>query len=129
MNGLDALSLVICWREGPLKPPNRSFRNNNCGNIRNPSWPTKDAEGYDIYPDFIAGYEALQADLEGKLTGHNSHGLTPASTIADLFKIYAPAEDSNDPASYAAFAAGWCQLALGRPITPATTLGALWTPS
>jgi hypothetical protein len=129
MNGLDATALGIAWREGPLRPPNRSFRNLNPGNIRNPSWPTKDMQGYDIYPDFFSGYEALFDDLQAKFTGRNSHGLGQNSTLLDLMKIYAPAEDSNDPNSYAAFLADWLTKSLNKPISLTSTLSEIWKPA
>lgn len=128
MNGLDALALAICWREGPLKPPNRSFRNCNGGNLRSPSSPAHDSGGYSIYPNFIAGFTALLADLTDKFTGNNSHGLGPTSTLLDLMNVYAPGQDGNDPSSYAAFCAGWIALAIRKPITVSSTLASIWTP-
>lgn len=126
MQGLDALCCAIMWREGEpgFRPPARSFRNNNPGNVRNPAWPRKDADGFDVYPTVVQGYEALWDDVADKCTGDNSHGLTPESTLADFFKVYAPAEDANDPASYAQFAAAWCALAIGKQITIASPLSA-----
>lgn len=131
MNGLDALATAIMWREGQpgFRPNARSFRNCNPGNLRSPDWPNKDADGFDVYGDVIAGYESLWDDLADKFqAGHNSHGLGQSSTLLDLFKIYAPSEDGNDPGSYCVFAAAWCTQALGRPFTPASTLGSIWTP-
>ena len=129
MNGIDALALCIAFREGPLKPPNRNFRNCNPGNLRSTRTPAHDLQGFDIYKDFIEGYESLADDLMDKFqAGKNEHGLGQTSTLAELFQVYAPAEDANDPASYAAFAAGWLQLALGRQITVSTLLGEIWAP-
>jgi hypothetical protein len=131
MNGIDAIATAIMWREGlpGFRPPARSFRNCNPGNLRSPDWPTHDADGFDIYGDFIAGYESLTGDLEDKFqTGKNAHGLGPQSTLLDLFKIYAPSEDGNDPNSYCVFVAGWLNQALGKPISVTTLLGDIWKP-
>lgn len=129
MNGLDALATAIMWREGPFRPPNRSFRNCNPGNLRSPEWPNKDADGFDVYGDVIAGYESLWDDLADKFqTGHNSHGLGPTSTLLDLFKVYAPNQDGNDPDSYCVFAAAWLTQALGHPYSVNSLLGEVWTP-
>jgi hypothetical protein len=129
MNGLDAMALTIAWREGPLRPPNRNFRNCNPGNLRSPRAPAHDTGGYDVYPDFVSGYQALLADLAAKFTdGKNAHGLGQSSTLLELMKIYAPWEDANNPASYAAFIAEWLGLALGRPISVQSKLSEIWTP-
>jgi hypothetical protein len=128
MNGIDVVALAICWREGPLKPPNRSFRNNNCGNLRSTNVLAHDPDGFDIYPDFIAGYEALADDLADKFqTGHNAHGLGPTSTILQLFQVYAPSEDGNDPNSYCMFVTAWVNQAMGKTLTPASQLSEIWT--
>jgi len=130
MNGLDALATAITWREGEpgFKPPARSFRNCNPGNLRSPEWHLHDEEGFDIYPDVIAGYEALVDDLWAKFSGENTHGLGQTSTLGQLFDVYAPGEDHNDPASYAAFAAAWVGLAIGKAITVDSPLSAIWSP-
>jgi hypothetical protein len=129
MTGLDAIATAIMWREGPFKPPNRSFRNCSPGNLRSPDWPNKDPDGFDVYGDVIAGYESLWDDLADKFqAGHNEHGLGPTSTLLDLFKVYAPTEDGNDPNSYCVFVAGWLNQALGRPIVVTTLLGDIWKP-
>jgi hypothetical protein len=131
MNGIDAIATAIMWREGlpGFRPPARSFRNCNPGNLRSPDWPTKDPDGFDIYGDVIAGYESLTGDLEDKFqAGKNAHGLGPQSTLLDLFNVYAPGEDGNDPNSYCVFVAGWLNQALGKPIAVTTLLGDIWKP-
>jgi hypothetical protein len=131
MTGIDAIASAITWREGApgFRPGVRSFINCNPGNLRSSDWPNRDAGGFDIYPDFIAGYESLTGDLEDKFqAGKNEHGLGPQSSLLDLFKIYAPSEDGNDPNSYCVFVAGWLNQALGRPIAVTTLLGDIWKP-
>jgi hypothetical protein len=131
MNGIDALCLaVFLYESGFAKDPTvPAIKNNNPGNLRSPGWKVHDLKGYDVYPDFETGFGHLYDDLQDKLSGHNSHGLGQTSTVAELFKIYAPAEDANDPASYAAFAAGYVQRALGRTVTVQSPLSAIWSPS
>ena len=129
MDGLDAMALAIAWREGPLRPPNRSFRNLNPGNIRSQKVTTHDTGGYNVYPNFVSGYQDLRDDLAAKFTdGKNTHNLGQASTLLELMKIYAPWEDANNPVSYAAFVAEWLGLALGRPISVQSKLSEIWTP-
>ena len=128
MNGLDAVATAIMWKEGPYKPPNRSFRNCNPGNLRSNSVPAHDPDGFNIYPDFVAGYEDLWDDLCDKFqTGHNAHGLGPTSTILQLFEVYAPSEDGNDPNSYCMFVTAWVNQAMGKTLTPASQLSEIWT--
>lgn len=129
MNGLDAIATGIMTFEGPFRPKNKNFMNCNPGNIRSPLWKVKDTGGYDIYPDVVWGYEALLDDLSGKFTGKNSHGLGPQSTLGQLFQIYAPTADQNDPASYASFIATWLTMSLGKLITVQSTLAEIWTPT
>jgi hypothetical protein len=132
MNGLDALATAIMWREGEpgFRPPARSFRNCNPGNLRARGAPSYDAGGFGIYPDVGTGYQDLVDDLADKFTdGKNEHGLGQASTLLQLIDVYAPGQDGNDPNSYAAFAATWVSLAIGKPITVASLLSEIWAPS
>jgi hypothetical protein len=130
MNGLDAVATAIMWREGPLRPPNRSFRNCNPGNLRSNEVLAHDPDGFNVYPDMIAGYEGLWDDLCDKFqAGHNAHGLGQTSTILELFKVYAPTEDGNDPNSYCLFVVTWVNMALGKTLTPSSLLSEIWTPA
>jgi hypothetical protein len=131
VTGLDAMALAIfAYESGYLKNPKaRPLQNLNPGDLRSPDWPNHDADGFDIYGDFISGYESLWDDLCDKFqTGKNAHGLGPQSTLLDLFNVYAPGEDGNDPNSYCVFVAGWLNQALGRPIAVTTLLGDIWKP-
>lgn len=129
MNGLDAVASAIMWREGPYKPPNRNFRNNNPGNLRSTNTPAHDLQGFDIYLDFIQGYEALWDDLADKFqAGKNEHGLGPSSTILELFKVYAPQQDGNDPGSYCLFVVAWVNMAMHKSLTPSSLLSEIWIP-
>jgi hypothetical protein len=130
MNGLEALATAIMWREGEpgFRPPARSFRNCNPGNLRSPASPAHDPGGFSIYPTFVGGFNALLDDLAEKFEGRDEHGLCPTSTLLELMDVYAPGQDGNDPNSYAAFCAGWITSAIGRPITVSSTLASIWTP-
>ena len=128
MDPLDAVALAIfCFESGHLNDPTvPALRNANPGNLEIPG-STKDARGYTIFPDFATGYAALLHELRGKFSGQNAHGIGPASTLLDLFNIYAPPSDNNPTNVYAAFVAKWVGEALGRPVTVESTLGSIWT--
>ena len=120
MNKLDRLCEAICFHEG-WRPGSRSYRNCNPGNLRwskfedshEGDWSTGDR--YSIFRSIGAGFTALRYDLMCKATGKTSawhdadkdgvkdqgEGLTPDDTLSELFKVYAPEEDQNDPTSYA----------------------------
>jgi hypothetical protein len=108
-------------------PTTRSYRNRNPGNLR----PTIggqlcDAEGYRIFPSYVAGYTVLLGDIQAKFTGHNAHGLGPHSSLLEYASVYAPAGDHNAPANYARLIASWLTFALLRTITPNTLLKDIW---
>lgn len=123
MTGLEALHDAIQNHEG-WHPGSRSNRNRNPGNLRGAAsvFHTMDAGGYCVFDSILQGSAALIDDLKAKVTGHSSHSLTPHNTLDDLFDIYAPRADSNDPNAYALAVAEWCAAALGRQVTHLTTL-------
>lgn len=123
---LEAVADAITHYEG-WGPHSRSYRNRNPGNLRDSRLKVgEDADGYAIFPSLQFGYTALLEELGSKFSGHNVHGVTPDSTLSDLFKVYAPAGDRNRPLQYAAFVAGWLSQALTRPIGIDTKLGDIW---
>lgn len=65
------------------------------------------------------GYTALLNDLQTKVSGKSTTGLTGSSTLYDFAKTYAPANDQNDPAKYAADLANFMKV---RPDTQIGTL-------
>lgn len=91
----------------------RSWRNNNPGNL---NW-SKFQSGHDgkfaKFDSFAAGWLALWFDLFCKCTGKTRTGLGPESTLIDLFEVWAPREDNNDPFAYA----NWVAEKLNIPIT------------
>lgn len=126
MNPLEAVADAIMLREGWL-PGSRSNRNRNPGNLRAGSGQIgNDTDGYAIFPSFVAGYTALLTDLAAKFTGYSKTGLGPASTLLQLFEVYAPAADHNDPLRYAEYVAQWLTKALRKSIDVKTPLSAIW---
>lgn len=122
VSGLEALCDAVQHHEG-WYPGSRSYRNRNPGNLRSsPYTATEDKDGYGVFDSLVHGYTALMYDLRAKVTGHSEHGLTPNSTLDDLFDVYAPRSDKNNPNAYAVDVAQWCTVALGRPCTHSTTL-------
>lgn len=111
---IEALADCIMQFEG-WKPPgsvtggvkgSTSWRNRNPGNLRSSSLQTGvDDKGYAIFDSLTIGWGALIRDLQSKFNG--SHNLTPQSTLTNLFDIYAPALDQNDPQQYSRTIALW----------------------
>ncbi len=125
MNGLEAVADAIMQFEG-WKLGSRSYVNRNPGNLRLQG-RTADDKGYTIFPDLPTGYAALLRELQSKFSGNNSHNIGPGSTLLDLFNIYAPSSDANNPSQYAIFVQQWVSKALGKPITLDSPLSAIWS--
>ncbi len=123
MTGIEALHDAIQHHEG-WYPGSVSNRNRNPGNLRNSAsvTHTTDAGGYCVFTSVVDGSRALLQELKDKVTGNNLHHITPDSTLDDLFNVYAPVADKNQPHPYALAVALWCTQALGRPITSALRL-------
>lgn len=77
--------------------PTLADRNNNPGNIKDPTMGT-----FRKFNSPQEGYAALLNDLEIKKSGKSRTGLAPTSTLADFSNVYAPASDKNNPAQYTA---------------------------
>ncbi len=100
---LSAFCEAIKAHEGWF-PGSRSFRNNNPGNARysNVGYLPKyepvlrDPQGFAIFKDYETGWLYLQNLVREKIKAH------PEQTLLDFFRVYAPAEDHNDPNAYAA---------------------------
>jgi hypothetical protein len=71
-------------------------RNNNPGDLRNTT-----TGAFNSYSTPQEGFDALNNDLQTKISGKSKTGITPDSSLLDFSKIYAPASDNNDPVSYA----------------------------
>ena len=122
VTGIEALADGIMAFEG-WRPGSRSYRNRNPGNLRDSPVPhTLDVGDYCVFADFLTGYGALKVELESKVTGINSHGIGPDSTLEQLFDVYAPRADHNEPNEYAAFMGQFCSTALGRSVTSQSSL-------
>lgn len=118
MRGLGDFSTVdstIQTIEGWF-PGSISYRNNNPGNLRpagqSGCTPVSTASGmFCSFPSLQAG----QTALEHQVALDASRGLT----IAQFAAKYAPAQDSNDPASYAAQLAAATGLSVNDPLASA----------
>lgn len=120
MSPLEALGDAIMNFEG-WNRDSRSWRNRSPGNLRPlHSTDPQDGDNYRVFGSLAEGFQALLTDLSAKFSG--SHGLTQDSTLLDLLNVYAPAGDANNPNAYAQFVCGWTSHALGRTVTPVTTL-------
>jgi len=117
----DAMMAEEGWRAGSV-----SNRNRNPLNLRASIVTHKmDAGGYCVFGDILAGVVAGLEEVRAKVTGHNEHGIGPDSTLDQLFDVYAPRSDHNNPNAYALAVAEWCSTALGRAITHNSTLRAI----
>jgi len=72
-------------------------RNNNPGNLRD--FNTGEFRKFNSPQE---GFAALMNDLQTKIDGKSTTGITGQSTLADFAKIYAPQSDNNNPAQYTA---------------------------
>lgn len=126
---IEALADCIMRFEGwypPIKPfvnGSAAWRNRNPGNLRPyNSLQLKDEHNYRIFNSLADGWEALIEDLEAKIL-NGSHGIDEEkSSLHDLFNIYAPALDQNDPQQYSRQIAMWLTCIYRTPITADTKL-------
>lgn len=104
-------------RANKMRFPTRAQRNANPGNIRR--WRDKQNQPYptaDGYVDFVTwaggnydrgiaeGWRVLGVLLGQYIDGRYTPGI-PRPSLRQIFAVYAPAEDSNDPEGYAQFVA------------------------
>lgn len=117
----DAIMHYEGWAAGSV-----SNRNRNPGNLQKSLLTNSyDPAGFCVFQDLPTGYHALVHDLELKFSGQNPHGLSPESTLLDLFTVYAPSADHNQPAKYADFVAQWISHALHKSFSMHSKLGAI----
>lgn len=127
VNPLEAMADAIMTYEG-WRPSNKGYRLRNPGNLRESSLAIgKDARGFCVFKDFMAGYNALLEELKNKCTGRTKTGLGPNSTLLQFFQIYAPSSDHNHPRDYAGFVALWIGQSVGRNITVDTKLSEVYS--
>jgi len=79
----------------------RSWRNNNPGNLRRGKFQSGQRDGFAYFRFYIIGFFALYWDLRQKAKGNTVTNLTGDSTLLELFEVYAPADDGNNPQGYA----------------------------
>ncbi len=125
MKIVELLADAIQHFEG-YHPGSCSHRNCNPGNLRDsPLKIRHDSGGYAVFANYETGRRALLNDLESKMSGHTRTGLGPESSIQDLFDVYAPREDNNEPSLYAKFVAAWLDKRCGKTVTVDTKLSEL----
>lgn len=126
---IEALADCIMRFEGWLPPGSMnpkgsvSWRNRNPGNLRPYSKDQPvDESNYRMFQNLDVGWTILRIDLQTKIEGKSIHNLTPDSTLTDLFNIYAPAKDKNNPWQYSNQVAQWLSKIYNTQVTPTTKL-------
>lgn len=123
VNGLEATADAIMQFEGWFNHDRGTvsvaYRNRNPGNLEQSGQKL-------VFPSFADGYSALLRELQAKFSGHNRHGITPDSTLLELFNVYAPSSDNNQPSVYCNFVAHWVTMATGKQVIPSTRLKDIW---
>lgn len=107
----SAIQTIEGWFPGSV-----SQSNNNPGNLKYAGQPGaigQDASGFAVFPTVAAGTQAL----DNQIALDASRGLT----IQQFAAKYAPAQDSNNPASYAAQIAAATGLSVSDPLSAADT--------
>lgn len=107
----SAIQTIEGWFPGSI-----SYRNNNPGNLRPAGQPgcttvTTASGAFCSFPTLAQGQQAL----DDQIALDASRGLT----IAQFAQKYAPAQDSNDPSSYAAQIAAATGLSVDDPLAMA----------
>jgi hypothetical protein len=115
LGDFSSVASVIQTVEGWF-PGSTSYRNNNPGNLKYAGQAGaigQDANGFAIFPDYQTGYQALLNQI--------SLDASRGESIAQFTAKYAPAQDANDPASYAATIASATGLSVNDPLASADT--------
>ena len=106
MQFLRDLALAHQKHEGWF-PGSLSQRNNNPGNLRLTPYQKRaygavaGSGGFSKFPTYDIGFNALMDDLKAKIRGNSAHiNYSRNPTFLDYVKVYAPAEDRNNPNSY-----------------------------
>lgn len=81
-------------------PKSRSFRNNNPGNLRYSRFCDQMDDGFVKFPCYFTGLFALLYDLWCKCSGKTTTKLDGGSDLVELFEVYAPLGDGNEPYVY-----------------------------
>ncbi len=93
---------------------NLPTRNNNPGDLKNPATGT-----FEQFKDPQQGFQALQNDILGKMSGTTKTGLNANSTLKDFAYTWAPPSDNNNSDQYAQ------KLATQLGVTTDTPIGSL----
>jgi hypothetical protein len=99
-DALDNIAQAIYQFEGG-HPGNINVRNNNPGNLRGDPNAIGKSGGYAVFGDQGDGWDALYGWLTRQAQTH------PGWDFYDLFSVYAPSSDNNDPDAYAEYVANY----------------------
>lgn len=100
MSRLERLTYAIQVQEGFYKS-SRSWRNNNPGNLRASPFKKSMDDGFVVFSFYVVGWFALWWDLKMKCKGKTRTNLNGNSTLLELFNVYAPKSNGNNPSAYA----------------------------
>lgn len=88
-------------------PGSVSYRQNNPGNLRFQQFhataygAVPGDQNFAKFPTYALGFQALKDDIRAKITGKSRHiDYSANPTFFDYIKVYAPAEDRNNPSAY-----------------------------
>lgn len=112
---INKISQAIADMEGFTSGASKIARiNNNPGNIRfwYKSLPTN--QGFTKFATLEDGWKALNQLVEQYIRGKYSNWKSP--TLEEMFALYAPAVDKNDPIKYAQVVSSKTGIPLGVPL-------------
>jgi|SRR5579863_2917664 len=138
MTFLQALALAHQKREGFFAPGATfplgtvSWRNNNPGNLRLTTYEMQaygavmGIDDFAKFPSYNSGLQALMNDLRAKICGQSAFINYAANpTFLTYVRVFAPADDGNDPNGYCQFLIGQLPQYELTPETPLSHLAAL----
>ncbi len=121
MSVWDQIAGLIQKQEG-YYPGSRSWRNSNPGNLRPNGMMFAgqtgvDPDGFAIFSNYQAGYNALITDLQ---THFNRN---PGQTLADFIRSYASSSPADQQASYIAALASGLGISADTPLSQIRSAG------
>ncbi len=105
ISGIPFQSKIDRWCSGAKIVENARPSRNNPGNLRfiGQKYAVND-NGFCKFDTYQHGYEALRAQIVSACSGNNKY-YNPNGNFYDFYDVYAPAEDNNNPKTYAEFIA------------------------
>ncbi len=92
MDRIDLLAMGIQKAEG-FGPGTRSYRNNNPLNVRKSPWMTRQEDGFAVFSTYAVGWSAGVWDLFAKCMGNTVTGLSGASALVELLRVWTDEKD------------------------------------